>query len=179
MSFPNMAGVLEADDVLAAELKAAGINVEKYEFFRSRNTEVKSAIMGSLHGWTFERAWYYWVCKGPGIEVEAAERLHKAIGQEVRVDGHCGCPSPREWFHGLACGHYHVDTPAGLKALADTIKMLVEKKPCGIKRVRDATDMISGHVEYETVTLCGESTCSDECWKSWSFCPHCGKPFVI
>jgi len=115
-------------------LEAAGINVEKYEFLRHRKGEVDSAIMGSLHGWTFERAWYYWVCKGPGIEVEAAERLHKAIGQEVRVDGHCGCPSPREWFHGLACGHYHVDTPAGLKALADTIKELVEKDKKMVQR---------------------------------------------
>ena len=46
MSFPNMAGVLEADDVLAAELEAAGINVEKYEFLRHRKGEVDSAIMG-------------------------------------------------------------------------------------------------------------------------------------
>lgn len=40
-------------------------------------------------------------------------------------------------------------------------------------------DIISGHYEVEPMTLCGESTCSDECWKSWSFCPYCGKPFVI
>jgi hypothetical protein len=49
---------------------------------------------------------------------------------------------------------------------------------CGIRRVREPEDMISGHVEYETQTLCGEATCSDECWKSWAFCPYCGKPFV-
>jgi hypothetical protein len=196
MSFPNMAGVLKTDDVLAAELKAAGINVDNHEFLRHRNNyeflrrgmdqcrqhlnaEVKSAIMGSLYGWTFERSWNYWVCKGPGIEVKAAERLHNAIGQEVRIDGHCGCPSPRDWFHGLACGHYHVDTPAGLKALADTIKELVEKPKCGMRCERQPDDMISGHIEYEPMTLCGKSTCSEECWKSWAFCPYCGKPFVI
>lgn len=48
---------------------------------------------------------------------------------------------------------------------------------CGIRRVKSPDDLISGHIEYETETLCGESTCSDECWKSWAFCPYCGKPF--
>lgn len=177
MMFPNMAGKKDTDDVLAAELEAAGIKVTKHEFLRDRDREVKTAVMGTLGKWVFERAWYYWVCKGPGIEVGAAERLHKAHGQEVRVDGHCGCPSPREMFHGLACGHYHVDTPAGLKALADTIMDIMEQKACGIRWERQPDDLISGHVEYETMTLCGESTCSDECWKSWAFCPHCGKPF--
>ena len=35
-------------------------------------------------------------------------------------------PSPLEWFKGLAVGSYHVDSPEGLKALADTIKKIVE-----------------------------------------------------
>jgi len=47
---------------------------------------------------------------------------------------------------------------------------------CGVKTtIHD--DPISGHHERETTTLCGEPTCSDECWKSWTFCPYCGKPF--
>ena len=88
--------------------------------------EVKTSVIGVLHGWQFKRAWYYWVASGPGIEVEAAERLHATHGQSVRVDGHCGCPSPREWFKGLACGSYHVDDAEGLRALADCIKTLVQ-----------------------------------------------------
>lgn len=129
MSFPNKAGDhADTDEILTAELTAAGIRVNSLEALRNGNGEVKTAVLGDLHGWTFKRAWYYWVCKGPGIEVGAAEQLHAQHGSTVRVDGHCGCPSPREWFKGLACGHYHVDDVEGLKALADTIRSLVTDK---------------------------------------------------
>lgn len=135
--FPNKAGDhADTDDILRAELKAAGIPTVQEaagegpeymaELFRSTSGEVKTSVIGVLHGWEFKRAWYYWIASGPGIEVAAAERLHATNGQTVRVAGHCGCPSPREWFKGLACGSYHVDDAAGLKALADTIRKLVE-----------------------------------------------------
>lgn len=136
MRFPNKAGDHpDTDDILRAELKAAGIPTLQEEsghspeymadMLRRASGEVKTSVVGTLHGWEFRRAWYYWMCSGPGIEVEAAERLHATHGKDVRVAGHCGCPSPREWFKGLACGHYHVDSPEGLKALADTIQALV------------------------------------------------------
>ena len=48
----------------------------------------------------------------------------KKRGRDVRVDGHCLAPSPLEWCKGFAVGMYHVDTPEGLKALADTIKLV-------------------------------------------------------
>jgi hypothetical protein len=138
MGFPNKAGDhTDTDGILRAELKAAGIQTyqeaegQPLEYLasilRSQSGEVKTSVMGTLHGWTFKRAWYYWVAEGPGIDVDAAEALHATHGREVRVNGHCGCPSPSEWFKGLACGHYHVDAPEGLKALADTLKGLVEK----------------------------------------------------
>jgi hypothetical protein len=128
MAFPNKAGDhADTDDILTAELEAAGIEVIKYDFLRRSSGEVKTAVRGTLHGWEFTRAWYYWVCEGPGIEVEAAERLHASHGKTVRVAGDAGCPSPREVFKGLACGSYHVDDAEGLKALADTIRGLVEK----------------------------------------------------
>ena len=44
----------------------------------------------------------------------------------MRVEGHCGCPSPLEYNKGFAVGLYHVDTPEGLKALADTIKQVAK-----------------------------------------------------
>lgn len=127
----------DTDDVLRAELHAAGIQTLQEsegkpddfmaDVIRCSCGEVKSAVIGVLHGWEFRRAWVYWEAKGPGIEVEAAERLHATHGRSVRVDGHCGSPSPSEWFHGLACGMYHVDDPDGLKALADCIKALVSR----------------------------------------------------
>ena len=136
--FPNKAGDhADTDDLLRAELKAAGIpTLQEAEgkgpefladMLRRGSGEVKTSVLGCLHGWEFKRAWSYWIAEGPGIEVEAAERLHAEHGRTVRVAGHCGCPSPREWFKGLACGSYHVDDAAGLKALADTIKGLVER----------------------------------------------------
>jgi len=124
-SFPNMAGRQDIDDALSAELEAAGIVVHRSPIAKNGRSEVDTEVMGTLHGWLFKRAWRYWVADGPGIEVAAAERLHATHGREVRVAGHCGCPSPTEWFKGLAVGDYHVDTPDGLKALADTIRELV------------------------------------------------------
>lgn len=135
--FPNKAGDhADTDDILMAELTAAGIQAKKLDFYRMMSGEVKTSVVGEMFGWTFKRSWYYWVCEGPGIELEAAERLHAAFGKDVRVAGHCGCPSPREWYKGLACGSYHVDSPDGLKTLADTIKGLVERANCGIFKVQ-------------------------------------------
>lgn len=137
-SFPNRAGNhADTDDLLNAELKAAGIHnslardgydTESFrEMLRETSGEVKTSVRGALHGWIFTRSWVYWDAKGPGIELEAAMKLHEQFGNQVRVAGHCGCPSPLEHYKGLACGSYHIDSPEGLKALADTIRSLVAK----------------------------------------------------
>jgi hypothetical protein len=115
----------ELDEKCRAELQAAGI--KPFDRIVRVKGEVPTRIMGSLHGWGFERAWYYWVANGPGIPPVYANKLHETHGQEVRVDGHCGCPSPLEWCKGFAVGHYHVDTAEGLKALADTIKLIIKE----------------------------------------------------
>ena len=64
-----------------------------------------------------------------------------------------------------------------IKELIDVQNECGRCPTCGIRKVRQPDDIQSGHVEYETETLCGNSTCSDECWESWTFCPYCGKPF--
>ena len=120
----NYAGKSDKDDEIATELNLAGIEVHRYEMLRDRG-EVKTAVIGSLYGWSFSRAWYYWVAKGPGIPPAYADVLHKHYGEEVRVDGDCTCPSPKEMFKGFAVGHYHVDTQIGLKALADVIRKVI------------------------------------------------------
>lgn len=135
--FPNKAGDhADTDDVLRAELKAAGIPTVQEadgkppefmaDVLRGLSGEVKTSVAGSLHGWKFERAWNHWACSGPGIEVAAAEALHANHGAVVRVEGGAGA-GPLECFSGLACGAYHVDTPDGLKALADTIRVIVRQ----------------------------------------------------
>ena len=137
MSFPNKAGDhADTDDILRAELAAAGIQTlqeadgkpPEYmaDFLRRNSGEVKTSVIGVLHGWEFKRAWYYWMCKGPGIELAAADRLQASHGKTVRASGDCACRGPRFWFKGLACGSYHVDDAEGLKALADAIKGIIE-----------------------------------------------------
>lgn len=128
-TFPNLARsaadriksqvIEEVTAISDAELTAAGIEVFQIDLLDG--SEVPSRHRGGLHGWGFRRAWYYWVAKGPGIPPAIAEELHRTHGRAVRVDGHCGCPSPLEWLHGFAVGLYHVDTPEALKALADTL----------------------------------------------------------
>ena len=125
-SFPNYAGRSDVDELLIKELEDAGITANNYSFLKDGSGEVKSGVFGELPYWGFRRAWYYWVANGAGIPPEYAEQLHKTHGQVVRVDGHCGCPSPLEWFEGFAVDRYHVDSPEGLKALADTIKQVIE-----------------------------------------------------
>jgi hypothetical protein len=113
----------EVTAIAKAELEAAGIETYVMPFAPNR-TKVPSKAVGGIAGWSFRRAWYYWVAEGPGIPVEAAEKLHATHGKEVRVAGHCGCPSPREWFGGFGVGSYHVDTQEGLNALAATLRSI-------------------------------------------------------
>ena len=120
--FPNMAGRKDCDGILWRELEIAGITPVRLPIVLQ--AEVPTRIIGTLEPmrWGFRRAWYYWVADGPGIPPAYAAELHRRHGNDVRVDGHCLSPSPLEWCKGFAVGTYHVDTPEGLKALADTIK---------------------------------------------------------
>ena len=147
MTFPNKAGDhADTDDILREELHAAGIQTWKEHdkitgdtshmemMFRGMSGEVKTSIWGVLHGWQFRRNWYYWVAEGPGIEAEVAKVLNDQFGEVVRVDCYAGGRCPIQYYKGLACGCYHVDTPEGLKALADTIKAQVAKYAHLIKK---------------------------------------------
>lgn len=154
--FPNRAGksIIENDAILDAELRAAGIlpayeqvnnelasvkneHVKKFtleswadsnlaSFFIKTSGEVKTHIVGFLHGWTFKRNWCYWTAEGPGIPPEYAVKLHQLYGNYVRVDGHAGAPDPIEYCKGFAVGSYHIDKPVGLHALAATLNQIVE-----------------------------------------------------
>lgn len=111
----------EVDAALVQELTEAGIQPHN---FGNRDGEVGTKIGGQLGPWVFNRAWYYWVCEGPGLPIHVAEELHSKFGKEVRVHGHCGCPSPSEWNGSFGTGSYHVDTQEGLNALAEVIRTL-------------------------------------------------------
>lgn len=109
------------------ELNAAGIRAIVMNG-DAPNSEVPGYVFGSLSMWSFRRAWVYWVAEGPGIPVETAELLHATHGSSVRVAGHCGCPSPREWYKGFGVGSYHVDSQEGLNALADAIRSVYDAR---------------------------------------------------
>lgn len=122
--FPNYAGRNDVDDLLAKELEDAGIDVHRYPF--EINGEVKTRVVGTVGGkWIFKRAWYYWVAEGDGIPPSYAWDLYRTNGKDARIDGHCGCVDP-SYCRGFAIGLYHVDNASGLKALADTIRRVVD-----------------------------------------------------
>lgn len=126
----NLAGVPTdtADNHTKRELQHAGIPIVVAR--EARHGEVKTRIFGKLRGWTFTRAWYYWVAEGGALSIEAARKLYMdPCGKEgVRVGGHCGCPSPDDfgWRKGengqQYVDSYHVDSVLGLRLLADAIK---------------------------------------------------------
>ncbi len=120
----NLAGVEvdKATKKCREELELAGIEITEFGSPTNPDAEVQSRAIGGLPGWTFTRAWYYWVAKGRGLPLEYAVPLHEARGQEVRVEGHCGAPDPVEYLKGTPVDHYHIDSLIGLKALADAIK---------------------------------------------------------
>lgn len=126
IGFENYAGRDGINDALVAELEAAGIRPLHLPRGMTTGGEVEAGVFGSLHGWKFTRAWCYWVAEGPGIPPVYATTLYLKHGTSVRVDGHCGCPSPVEQFKGFAVGRYHVDDAVGLKALADMLNTVVE-----------------------------------------------------
>ena len=95
----NLAGVTECDDYIVQELLSAEITIEG----RERSTdEVSASIVGRLGKYTFTRAWYYWCVTGK-IPIKVATEMYKnPVGRaDIRVNGNCGCPSPRKgavWY---------------------------------------------------------------------------------
>lgn len=117
----------KVDEVCLEELSKAGIGHdptdEPADWLRE-NREVPFGYIGTHCRWMFRRAWYYWVAEGPGIPCDLAEEFHKEWGTQVRVDGHCGCPSPLYWFEGFSVGLYHIDTQEGLNAFAKLLSSI-------------------------------------------------------
>jgi len=121
----NYAGQIVKQELID-ELTQAGIYAHDFGFLIN-DGEVKSPICGVLGSWSFKRAWYYWVAEGDGLPVDDAMKLHEYYGKVVRVDGDCTGPSPLERFRGFGVGSYHVDSQAGLKALADCIRSVYKR----------------------------------------------------
>ena len=119
----NLAGHPKATAICAVELQQAGIPVELLD---KPYGEPKSDIGGRLGDFTFRRAWYYWVVKGPMPLAQAEAMYADPVGaRDVRVAGHCGCPAPAEWVHWRTSDGrrvYHDPTGKQREQLADIIK---------------------------------------------------------
>jgi hypothetical protein len=115
-------------DSEAAQLAGTGIYIPEIAKRSATEWITVYDVEANLYGWKFSRNWYYWVAEVQyendeyGIPIDLAEEFHKQFGKEVRVAGHCGCPSPREWYKGKPCECYHVDTIRGFEALVKLLK---------------------------------------------------------
>jgi hypothetical protein len=90
----NLARVKDCDRTIRDELERARIDVVPMD---GLDHEVPYSIGGGLGPFTFTRAWYYWVVRGP-MPLSIAQTLydHPKGRRTVRVTGHCGCPAPEE-----------------------------------------------------------------------------------
>lgn len=82
----------DADQKVKEELQIANIPIFKLPSYM--HTEVKTRYIGILNGFTFTRAWTYWVCNGL-MPLEYANRLYKDYKDlNIRAGGHCGNETP-------------------------------------------------------------------------------------
>lgn len=122
-----------------AELVEAGIAVEI-----SPTTpigEVSSRATGKLGPFKFERAWRYWICKGP-MPLDLANQIYGATlgprpgsqdkpvkaGKVIRVAGHCMAPKPEDWAENYAADgrKFLRDTPEQ-RASCEQFKHIIER----------------------------------------------------
>lgn len=124
----NLAGHDLADVYCELELRRAGIDVV---FGDESKGEVRTKVTGVIGPFTFRRAWSYWTVNGPMPMVAAIEMYRDPAGaRDVRVDGHCGCPDPREYCKGREFIYsYHIDTQEGLDLFVRTVRRYGLDKP--------------------------------------------------
>jgi hypothetical protein len=92
----NLAGHWNSTAIVKVELTRCGIPVktinEKYD-----GGEVGAKVYGELGQFHFYRAWRYYIVNGR-LPLNVAEKLYEhPVGRtDIRVNGHCGCPPPKE-----------------------------------------------------------------------------------
>jgi hypothetical protein len=152
----NLAGTQDTE-AARAELIAAGINIVDVP----RYGEPQITVEGKLRGWTFRRAWYYWMAKGPAIPVDVARPFNEKRGSVVRVDGFAGGTDVA-----VPVDSYHIDSQAGLDAFAELLRstfptshdnpdvVFIDDKPKRLQDLRDAGLVhVLGEVLYQVDKL--------------------------
>ncbi len=84
-------------------------------------------VKAELYGWTFYRAWYYWIAEAATKEFEIPKTLAQKFNKdennrkEIRVEGWAGGNDVKK-----PVSSYHVDTPRGLKELVMFLRKIDE-----------------------------------------------------
>jgi hypothetical protein len=93
---------------------------------------VNFQVLQSCAEFRFARQWSYYIATGY-VPMEVAIELyeHPIDRKDVRVQGHCGCPDPREYrpvqngplIAGMRCVDcYHIDSQEGLNLFVETLR---------------------------------------------------------
>lgn len=134
--FPNLArphgakpeDFPEVDEQLRIEAEAAGLTVQSFKF-QLGDGEVPTCLFFSSHKWVFNRAWYYWRAKGPGVPPADAAEFDQEWGKQVRASGDCACRGVEFWYEGFAASDYHIDTQEGLNAFVQMLARIHKPRP--------------------------------------------------
>lgn len=122
----NLAGNKDCDRYIKVELARAKIPIVQVKL-DTLHHEVPFTLAGQLGDFKFERFWYYWSVSGGEVPVVAAWEIycHPNGKNDVRVDGHCGCPAPEHPHHLNAndcVDFYHIDTQEGLNMFVQKLR---------------------------------------------------------
>ena len=91
---------------------------------------IKFDVLDDVASFRFSRNWYYWCAYGYVPMPVAIELYEHPVGHaSIRVEGHCGCPDPREYMarRPLVAGQrcvtaYHIDTQEALNLFVATLR---------------------------------------------------------
>lgn len=109
------------------ELKIANIPVYKLPYYM--NNEVKTEYIGILNGFSFYRAWTYWVCEGD-MPLSVAKQIYEKFGDMgVRANGYAGGIDPETVSY----------NPEYEKAISECVKKYkdIEKAIEESRKIRD------------------------------------------
>ena len=112
------------DENIFKELNQANIEVDPVD--NRFNKEVPTHFVGKKSGWTFTRAWYYWVAMSDkGIVLDIANKMNEEWAETIRVVGCSGGTDPKGWLNDHGCiDSYHIDTQEGLNHFAGVLERL-------------------------------------------------------
>jgi len=113
---------LDRPDSQAAKMAQMGIRIPCAEKESEKEWVWQFHVDAKLYGWKFYRAWYYWVAVAGDSDYhvprDTAEKFNQEFRCEARVDGFAGGQDVSG-----PVDSYHVDTPRGLEALVELLKL--------------------------------------------------------